>query len=172
MEKSQTLRCIAGSAHVHHRKKHPKPMQEGLLMADERRQERGAHTVLILHIDPHATAFKSDAMEHFGFKTKTAHTLGEAKKLMSECHIDVVIGDMDLPDTNPITMLKELLEHREDVKVILMTDKTLDKWGAGIFWKSGAVAVVTRPYRLKELVAVIDSELFLDVPRGELPDDG
>lgn len=157
MEKIKTPSPAAGKhypASLAGRKMAPEGITR--IMDDAAIAQRSRHTVLIVSFNHDAIRFKEDALGHFGYKVKSAANVEDALGILRGGGISIVLNESPMPDLNPISMLMGYLDQNPDAKVILVTSRNLDKWGAGVLTKSGAAAVIERPYLLSNLVSIID----------------
>jgi two-component system response regulator RegX3 len=86
-----------------------------------------------------------------GFIVRAAETLQRARELFDEHTPDLVLLDVMLPDGSGIDLCREIRE-RGDVPVIMVSART-DEIDVVLGLEFGAADYVTKPYRLRELIA-------------------
>lgn len=86
-----------------------------------------------------------------GFVVQAAETLEEARRLFAEDRPDLVLLDVMLPDGSGIDLCREI-NAASDVPVIMVSART-DEVDVVLGLEFGAADYVTKPYRLRELVA-------------------
>jgi two-component system response regulator RegX3 len=96
-------------------------------------------------------------LEREGFKTLSAADGKTALDLFSRERVDMVLLDIMLPKINGIDLCKEI-RRTSDVPVIMVTAKS-SEIDAVLGLEVGADDYVTKPYRLRELVARIRAVL-------------
>ncbi len=85
-----------------------------------------------------------------GFSVVGARTLGEAREVLTQATPDLVLLDVMLPDGSGIDFCREL--RALAVPVIMVTARTSEV-DVVLGLEIGAADYVTKPYRLRELVA-------------------
>jgi two-component system, OmpR family, response regulator RegX3 len=86
-----------------------------------------------------------------GFSVVGAGTIAEARHLLASAHPDLVLLDVMLPDGSGIDFCRELHDSSR-VPVIMVTART-GEVDVVLGLEIGAADYVTKPYRLRELVA-------------------
>jgi two-component system, OmpR family, response regulator RegX3 len=86
-----------------------------------------------------------------GFDVVGASTIGEARRLLSESLPDLVLLDVMLPDGSGIDFCREV-HSASHVPVIMVSARTSEV-DVVLGLEIGAADYVTKPYRLRELVA-------------------
>lgn len=87
-----------------------------------------------------------------------AEGFSSAEALLSISHLDqfaCIISDIHMPNMSGLELVKALHERREDLPVILMTGR-LEQGLPEKAISSGAIAFVTKPFSLDELVGKIE----------------
>jgi two-component system response regulator RegX3 len=92
-----------------------------------------------------------------GFEVVTVEDGGEALKRFDEIAPDLVLLDVMLPTMSGVDVCREL-RNRSDVPIIMVTAKS-EEIDAVVGLEVGADDYVTKPYRLRELVARIRAAL-------------
>lgn len=97
-----------------------------------------------------------------GFVVRAAETLSDARRLFSENVPDLVLLDVMLPDGSGIDFCREL-RSSSDVPVIMVSARN-DEVDVVLGLEFGAADYVTKPYRLRELVARMRAVLRRQIP--------
>ena len=93
-----------------------------------------------------------------GFITDEAETGNGGLAMFVDDVYDLVMLDYRLPDTSGIEILRQLREHDRDVVVIMMTAYSTVE-SAVEAMRLGAFDYVTKPFKMDELMFVIDKGL-------------
>lgn len=99
-----------------------------------------------------AIALKNDA-----YKTEQAHTLEEAKRLIMEGKISLVILDVNLPDGNGLSFLQEIKKSMQLPVIILTANDMETDIVTGL--ELGADDYITKPFSLAILRARVNTQL-------------
>jgi len=122
--------------------------------------------ILVVDDEPHVTLVIEHAGQVWGADVHTAHTLEEARTVLSETpHIDVLLLDIRLPDGSGLEFLDELREQEptKDMPVIILTGAGENQLMSGADRRG--VRCVTKPFSPSKLGRMI-AELI-----GSDPDD-
>lgn len=112
-----------------------------------------SHKILMVE-DDFALAMGTEyALTSEGYKVISANTLADARRLYDDS-IDLVLLDVMLPDGNGLTLCKELREAGSLVPIIFLTAVS-EEVNIVQGLETGADDYVTKPYRVKELLARI-----------------
>ncbi len=124
-----------------------------------------AHKILMVE-DDYALAMGTEyALSSEEYEVVTATDLAEAKRRFDNS-IDLVLLDMMLPDGNGLLFCKWLRERGSSVPVIFLT-AIADEANIVRSLENGADDYITKPYRVKELLARIAA----NIRRGEAAKD-
>lgn len=131
----------------------------------------GSHkTILLIDDNAKLNDINSRALLSQGYRVRTARTLEEARKHLSDCDPDVILLDILLPDGDGIAFCAEIRE-RQTAHILFLTSmaeegdriKGLD---------SGGDDYITKPYKLEELLSRVraalrrrDMSVTLPVPK-------
>ena len=99
-----------------------------------------------------AIALKNDA-----YKTEQAHTLEEARRLIMEGKISLVILDVNLPDGNGLSFLQEIKKSMQLPVIILTANDMETDIVTGL--ELGADDYITKPFSLAILRARVNTQL-------------
>ena len=112
-----------------------------------------SHKILMVE-DDFALAMGTEyALTSEGYEVVSANTLADAGRLYDDS-IDLVLLDVMLPDGNGLTLCKELREAGSLVPIIFLTAVS-EEVNIVQGLETGADDYVTKPYRVKELLARI-----------------
>lgn len=112
-----------------------------------------AHKILMVE-DDFALAMGTEyALTSEGYEVVSANTLADARRLYDDS-INLVLLDVMLPDGNGLTLCKELREAGSLVPIIFLTAVS-EEVNIVQGLEIGADDYVTKPYRVKELLARI-----------------
>lgn len=111
-----------------------------------------------------ATALKT-GMDEQGFNTVVAYDGATGEKLFSNDDFDLVILDINLPDTDGYSLSKIIRQRNRDIPIIMLTalgnvDDKLEGFEAG------ADDYLVKPFAFKELLARIKSLLKRTIIRS------
>src|ERR687892_1365442 len=118
--------------------------------------------VLIVEDDPAVRDVVEYALAREGMETETAES-GEAaiERLFSDARFDLVILDVMLPDTDGVTLCRELRSADSalrDVPVIMVTARD-DETSVVVGLEVGADDYVTKPFSPRQLVSRVRAHL-------------
>src|SRR5512143_3047244 len=84
----------------------------------ERNKEKRT-TVLV--VDDELAFQETVARYLVGYRRISAYNGWQALEALSKHHVDVVLLDLNLPDTTGLKLLKEIRAERDDVEIIIIT---------------------------------------------------
>ena len=115
-------------------------------------------TILIVEDNEANINYLSEVVTASGAKCLTAALGDEALEIVNREHIDVILLDIQLPDTNGLHLIKKIKEKRPHVPIIIQSAYTpnehIDKAIA-----QGAYAYLAKPIKVNELLDLL-SKLF------------
>ena len=111
------------------------------------------HTLWVIEDDEPIARCLQMLLQESGYAVSIATSLASARGLPSTP--DLVLLDYLLPDGNGIMFLPELAKSHPGVPVILLT--ALDRVGSSQFPRH--VAYLPKPFRNRDLLALVDSQL-------------
>ncbi len=94
------------------------------------------------------------ALEEDGYWVQTAGTGSLARMALAETQFDVSLMDIKLPDTDGLTLLKEVKEAGSETTVIVMTAQNTMRNAIGAM-KNGAFDYITKPFDLDEVLVLV-----------------
>ena len=98
-------------------------------------------------------------LQRLGITAIKANSGEEALKKYNEFHPDFIFLDIQMPDKDGLTILKEIKKNEAAVKVIMITGKD-DKDLQAKAKKYGALDYITKPLDLSELSIKIDNYIL------------
>ncbi|MGA2295267.1 MAG: response regulator transcription factor [Acidimicrobiales bacterium] len=111
----------------------------------------GRSVVLVVEDEPSYQEALHIGLTVEGFVVVGASTLAQARSLMSSTHPDLVLLDVMLPDGSGIDYCREIYDSSR-VPVIMVSARTSEV-DVVLGLEIGAADYVTKPFRLRELVA-------------------
>jgi len=112
--------------------------------------------VLIVDDEVEIVDFLGRFLQRLGITAIKANSGEEALRKYNELHPDFIFLDIQMPDKDGLTILKEIKKIDESVKVIMITGKD-DKDLQAKAKKYGALDYITKPLDLSELSIKIDN---------------
>lgn len=110
--------------------------------------------VLIVDDDVEMGNLLKDFLIKGGYNAESVVSGKEAIEKIAEFDYSVVISDIKMPDMDGMTVLKKVRELRPDIAVIMITAfGTIDL--AVEAMRAGAFHFVTKPFRMKEILAIV-----------------
>lgn len=90
------------------------------------------------------------------FKVVMHHTAEEFNQSLRDSLPDIVLMDINLPESSGIELCKHILEHDSDIAVMFVSGmNTLDERMKA--YQAGGVDFIAKPFELKELLAKVKS---------------
>lgn len=117
-------------------------------------------TVLIVDDDPDLASSVKRVLERRGLRTLVAGSVELGLDMLrTEEKIDLVLLDLDLPDVNGLTLLRNLRDHaRDDVPVVIMSGTgTIEDVIEAL--RSRAADYLRKPFFPEQLTAAVDRVL-------------
>jgi DNA-binding response OmpR family regulator len=114
--------------------------------------------ILIVEDEPGMASFIDKGLASRGYATKVCGDGATATAIASDSDFDLVILDLGLPDTDGLSVLREIRRRGERMPVIILTarDDLTDKV-EGL--DEGASDYITKPFKLDELLARVRVQL-------------
>jgi len=117
----------------------------------------GRSVILVVEDEPSYQEALNVGLTVEGFVVVAAHNLAEARTLLASSNPDLILLDVMLPDGSGIDFCREVHDN-STVPVIMVTARTSEV-DVVLGLEIGAADYVTKPYRLRELVARIRAVL-------------
>jgi DNA-binding NtrC family response regulator len=132
--------------------------EEGVLKVDTMamteavlvRQEVLPMNLLVVDDEQYVRKLCADVAGQSGMKVTLVATAEEALNVLENSAVDIVITDLQLPQSSGLDLLQEIHDKHREVAVIVLTQfATIDS--AVTATRLGAVDYVTKPFRVEEL---------------------
>ena len=124
-------------------------------------------TGVVLLVEDNKKLLKANrlALEGVGYKVLSAETLAEAREILSEEKPDAAVLDIMLPDGDGLEFLPELRSICK-IPVLFLTSKVeQEEIIKGL--QAGGNGYITKPYRIDELCARVESAINWELSRHE-----
>jgi len=82
---------------------------------------RSTATLSVLIVDDEESVHRSVKQPLRRYRTIAAYSGAEATRALTRHHIDVILLDLHLPDTNGFDLLQQITTERDDVEIIVLT---------------------------------------------------
>lgn len=118
--------------------------------------------ILVVEDDPGTRRTLQIALSQAGYQVIEAPDGREAMRLWRDQGADLVITDILMPDKNGLEVIIELRGLSPSTPIVVITDGGRSKQIRLLEENAkllGAVRTVTKPFRLEEMLAVVDQEL-------------
>ncbi len=116
----------------------------------ERRGLFRGEAVLVVDDEPLIRWCIKERLKQSGFEVRVAGTGKEALRQFGP-PVHVVLLDLDLPDTDGLTLLHAFKRDAPDCRVIMMTASASDESRSAAV-RDGAIAVLRKPFPIEQLV--------------------
>lgn len=93
--------------------------------------------VLIVEDNPDLSFLMSESLKARGYESRRAASLREAREILSEERFDVVLLDLDLPDSKGASTVKDVYKGNEHIPFIAVTGRYTEELAAEVL-ASGA----------------------------------
>ena len=108
--------------------------------------------LLVVEDDENLRLVLVDNLESDGYAVTAARTIAEARRALELAGYDLVVLDLMLPDGDGHALARELRQRQRSERILMLTARTLEDDLVRGF-ETGADDYVTKPYRLRELLA-------------------
>lgn len=117
--------------------------------------------ILVIEDDEELCENLTDALELETYKTVSANNGEIGIQIAKEQKPDLIICDLNIPIVNGFGVIIELQKHEltASIPIILLSAKS-DKTTIDQGLELGVVAYVTKPYRLNELLQLIQNHII------------
>ena len=116
----------------------------------------GMRTALIVEDDTALLSLLEDALTAEGFATTCLLSMSAALWAIEEQRFDVIVTDINLPDSNGLKLCDVAREQYGDRPIILVTVGADNQRHTATALHLGADAVVDKPFDLNELIPRIE----------------
>ncbi|MFW5868548.1 MAG: response regulator [Armatimonadota bacterium] len=125
----------------------------------------GRANVLVVDDEPYIREICGRALERAGHAIALAKDGQEARSRLDRSRFDAAILDINLPDTDGLTLLQEVRQHNPDAVVVLITGfATLETAMEAV--RLGAYEYVRKPFGAVDLVHIVERGLENQRLRG------
>jgi len=118
--------------------------------------------ILVVEDDPGIRRTLQIALSQAGYQVIEAQDGRGAMRLWRDQGADLVITDIQMPDKNGLEVIIEIRVLSPSTPIVVMTDGGRSKQ-IGLSEENakllGAIWAVAKPFRLEEMLAVVDQEL-------------
>jgi len=108
--------------------------------------------ILVVDDEPHLLEIFSEWLEAEGFAVRTAHDGRHAAALLDAMSFDVVLTDIQMPDTDGLQLLRKVRQRHLDLPVLLITANPSVETAVRAL-EEGALRYLTKPVTRDVLVA-------------------
>ena len=122
--------------------------------------------LLIIDDDAHLRESLAEVLELDGFECHQAGAAKEGIAAAAKVEPEVVIKDIQLPDSSGFQICQELRKRSKTVILIMMTGRFLSSEEKKQGFELGADEYITKPFDLAELSARIKQLLSRNASRG------
>jgi CheY-like chemotaxis protein len=113
--------------------------------------------ILFVDDDPMTLEILKRSIELFGHQAILASSGEQAQKLVNEQIPDLIMTDMNIPDMDGISLVKQFKQDPKTAQIPVVVLSASPEIDAGeISLAAGAEEFLTKPVRLDELQSVID----------------
>jgi DNA-binding response OmpR family regulator len=114
--------------------------------------------ILAVDDDPAMRAMVADYLAEHGFAVSTAASGGEMSRLLAQAPIDLLLLDVLLADADGLDLMREL-RKRSALPIIVMSGHRREEVDRILGLELGADDYLTKPFRMRELLARIRAVL-------------
>jgi DNA-binding response OmpR family regulator len=116
------------------------------------------HVILIVEDDPEVAALLADTLTPLGYAVHVAPTAGDGLIKAKIEQPDVILLDINLPDSSGASILARLREARPEAPIIMVTGNA-DEELARDTLQRGAFDYVMKPFHIDHLTRVLEAAL-------------
>ncbi len=118
----------------------------------------GAARILVVEDDESLGRSLAASLVGNGYETVLARTSAEARVILKDTHLDLVLLDLGLPDTDGFAFCREISTDQPGLPVVIVTARGSDI-DVVLGLDSGAVDYVAKPFSLDVLLARVRAHL-------------
>ena len=126
-------------------------------------------SVLVVEDDPDLRLGLVDNLEDEGYAVHAASTVKEGWEALRQRTVDLVVLDLMLPDGDGYSLCRRIRQAKIPAAVLMLTARSLED-DLVLGFEAGADDYLTKPYRLRELLARVRA--LMRRPRKIEADDG
>jgi CheY-like chemotaxis protein len=116
-------------------------------------------SILIVDDNEMIRQFVRDMLDDAGYRTMEADNVASALQLLSESHFDLLLTDLLMPGGNGTEIIIKARRLHPGLKVIAMSGSGDISDRLATAAALGAHAVIGKPFRSKELIALVTTTL-------------
>lgn len=115
-------------------------------------------TILVVDDEPSLVTLLSYNLKKTGFDVVTANDSGQARQILAETKVDLMLLDLMLPGQSGVDLTRELRAEKNNLPIIMITalDEEVDKI---LGLEIGADDYITKPFSPREVIARIRAVL-------------
>lgn len=114
--------------------------------------------VLVVDDEPNLVELVKDVGKGIGCTVIAAADVAEARKVLAEQEVDLLVADLHLPDGNGINLLPALREHQPTAAAIVITGAPSIDNAIGAI-RGGAVDFLKKPFTVEQLATHLQNAL-------------
>lgn len=126
--------------------------------------------ILIVEDDATFRETVLEVLRDVGYKVKGARNVDKATRRLRKHKFDLVLSDVHIGDQSGFEVLQVARDKRPDAKIVLMSAKADPEMMAQAK-ESGASRVLPKPFRVKELLHLIEELLDRDEEADKTGDE-
>jgi DNA-binding NtrC family response regulator len=129
-------------------------------LSETQRDNRGGETILLVDDEEILLDLGRDILQNYGYKVITTSNPLEAVEIYRARHpeIALVVTDIMMPQMTARELYPQLKDINPSVKVLLSSGFSADGVAQSII-EQGACGFLSKPYRIKEMAAIIRDAL-------------
>lgn len=116
---------------------------------------RGTLTILVVDDEEMLRSLLQTLLERDGYRTLSAASVAEARELLREQSVDVIVSDIKMPGESGYDLLRYVRENHPDIGVVMMTGYG-DLYSVKDAMLHGADEYVTKPFKGAEMSLLVD----------------
>ena len=114
-------------------------------------------TILAVDDEPEILSMLAEYMDARGFRTITASSARQARSILGDTSVDLVLLDITMPGEDGLSLARHLREHRGPPVILVTALGSATDRIVGL--EIGADDYVTKPFEMRELLARIKNVL-------------
>ena len=152
-----TLIYPMSSGHIQRRVSHPRE-EDQISSSCNPWNYRAPIEILIVDDEPHMLNSLRILLEGYGFRVTTAATGSEALDRLDNCHFNLVLLDLGLPDCSGLDIIDTILASDFAPKIIVISGQAEINMAISTI-KRGAHDYLRKPYAVSDLVKSVNNAL-------------
>src|SRR5450759_1666317 len=119
--------------------------------------------ILVVDDNPELQDLIRSALAHKGYDVLTADDALQGLELIAAEKIDLALLDVMMPGMDGLTMLSQLREHNENLRVIIMSALNTPETAISAL-RDQACDFLSKPFEMQQLLSAVESALELNPP--------